>query len=1041
MQEGMLFHSVSAPGTGVEIEQILCRTTEPLEAAVLAEAWKRVAQRYDALRTRFRWEGIPAPIQEVVSEFDIALEIEPSDRSVEELMAADRNRDFDLSESTMRIRVVPGAAGWTMLWSFHHAILDGRSFPIVLRELFDCYRALLRGAEWSPEPVAAPFSTFADHVATRPREGSRPFWEQLLRGHAAQDHPLVQRRSPVNSGDFGGVEQRLVVAEADAVRAFASRDGLTMNTMLQAAWSITMLNHTRSADSVFGGTRACRHVAVPGVVGMVGLLINTVPVRANAGASTVGDLLRDLRRQWVSQREHELTPLTSIQEWSGTPGPLFDSIVVFDGAELRDTLRSNGNEWLDRDFEYRGRTGYPLTLIGYDGPEPLIRLEYDRALVADDLAKQLLDETVRAIGALPSSVDVAPAAVPVLSPGDRKRVLQLAVPRREYSTEMTSIPARVIAAAAETPDALAVCGAGMSLTYRQLDEMSACIAGGLRARGVSAGARVGVMLERTPRATAVMLGVMRAGGCYVPLDPDSPAERVRFLAEDAGLAAIICDRDMSQLPNVPSVVVDALLAGPVETVDPDPENAAYIIYTSGSTGRPKGVVVTHANVTRLLDSCLELFDFHATDVWSCFHSFAFDFSVWEIWCALMTGARTVIATRDEIVSPDLFADLLEREQVTVLSQTPSAFRQLQSEIVTRKNAALRLRYVVFGGEALDAMALRPWIDAFGDRSPALINMYGITETTVHVTFRQILAEDAGRTGSPIGEPLPDLGVLLLNAGGGLAPVGAPGEMYISGGGVSDGYLNRAELTAERFVEIAHVPGRRFYRSGDVARLRADGGLVFLGRSDSQVKVRGHRIEPGEIEEALRRHPAIRDVRVVQKRSGSDTELAAYLIPKGEAPVPSELREHLGVTLPPYMVPKWFVPVASIPLTANGKIDTEALPDPESVRDATVAYVPPAGGLEESIAGVWCEILKLERVGIRDNFFDLGGNSLLLVRVAGRLREVLARPVEVIRLFEYPTVEALARHLAPSDSDDTGRYAEIAARAARQRRNFLTARKS
>jgi acyl-coenzyme A synthetase/AMP-(fatty) acid ligase len=465
------------------------------------------------------------------------------------------------------------------------------------------------------------------------------------------------------------------------------------------------------------------------------------------------------------------------------------------------------------------------------------------------------------------------------------------------------------------------------------------------------------------------------------------------------------------------------------------------MYTSGSTGQPKGVVVSHANVVRLLDACGSLFAFTPADVWSCFHSFAFDFSVWELWCALMTGACTVIASRDEIRAPRDFADLVLREGVTILSQTPSAFRQLQEHLLTRAPLG-RLRYVVFGGEALDPTSLRAWFAAVGE-PPALINMYGITETTVHVTFRQVRPSDTDRVASVIGHPLPDMGILLLTPEGTLAPRGAPAEMFVAGGGVSKGYLERPDLTAERFVETPLLPGHRLYRTGDLARMLPGGSLEFLGRADQQVKVRGHRIEPGEVEFALRQHDQIRDARVVPRTpAGADSpELAAYLLVDGPTPPVTALRAHLERTLPRYMVPTWFVTVDRIPLTANGKIDIGALPEPEARRpDLGVAFVKPDGELEEAVAAVWREVLGLETVGSRDSFFDLGGNSLLLVRVAGLLQQRLRRDVTVLQLFEHPTVQALAAHLTQVQAPDLGAHDHIAARAARKRSTLSNLRK-
>lgn len=1049
MQEGMLFHSLSAPGTGVEIEQIVCVSPEELDAARMSEAWARVARRHEALRTRFRWADSTGPLQEIAPEPVHRFEVAPPGPEEAELIAADRAEDFDLTRSCMRVRVRKSAAsGMWMLWSFHHAILDGRSFPKVLGDLFDCYESLGRGEAWEPSAPAGRFADFARHVATLDHDGSRAFWQDRLSAREGGGEPLVEPGRTQPTGDFGAAEVRLSADSARALATFAAAEGTSATALLQVAWSVTLHNHRRAFDVVIGGTRACRHVAVPGADAMVGLLINTVPVRLDLRHATVRAAVRAARRQWLEMRPHELTPLTSIRRWAGSAEPLFDTLVVYEERELRDEFRGRGGAWSDRDFTYRGRTGYPLTLIGYGGERPLLRLEYDRAHIDEDRAVRLLDETAHALCAMPARPDIPPAHLPVQPREQRDRLLALARPRIAAAAVGTdTIVDRLDALAAARPEARAVRARDVNLTRAQLREASERVAAALFERGVRRGDRVGVMADRGGAAVATMLGVMRAGACYVPLDVDLPPDRVSFIAADADLALVIVSGSEATPIGIEVVAPEVLLTtadaagreGRPET--PEPGDAAYVIYTSGSTGTPKGVVVTHANVTALLDGCARRFRFEEEDVWNCSHSFAFDFSVWELWCALMTGASTVIATRDEVRSPAAFADLIARERVTLLSQTPSAFRVLRDELLGRPRSDLALRYIVLGGEALDPTTLEPWFDALGDGHPEVINMYGITETTVHVTHRRVRREDARRTRSPIGEPLDHLGLLLLNAGGGLAPAGAPAVVHVTGAGVAAGYLARPELTAQRFTHSSLAGGARCYDSGDVARIDADGELVYLGRADAQVKVRGHRIEPAEVEMALRSHPSLADVRVIARRSGEGgSDLCAYIVPRAAAPSSVELREHVMRSLPAYMVPRWFVAIDAIQLTRNGKLDYAALPDPDTAPIDAAGFVAPASALEGRIASVWADALGVTRVGTRDNFFDLGGDSLLLVRVAGRLAEALGRPVEVLSLFEFPTVESLSAHLAePSAAQD--RYGDLAARATRQRESFLSARRA
>ncbi|RPI48152.1 MAG: amino acid adenylation domain-containing protein, partial [Betaproteobacteria bacterium] len=444
-----------------------------------------------------------------------------------------------------------------------------------------------------------------------------------------------------------------------------------------------------------------------------------------------------------------------------------------------------------------------------------------------------------------------------------------------------------------------------------------------------------------------------------------------------------------------------------------PDNLAYVIYTSGSTGKPKGVMVTHRNVARLLAATKPWFNFNEQDVWTCFHSCAFDFSVWEIWGALAYGGKLVmvpyLVTRD----PHAFHALLRRERVTVLNQTPTAFQQLiAADACVDAVSELALRLVIFGGEALEFRSLRAWFDQHPDDAPCLVNMYGITETTVHVTHRPIRQFDVERAcGSTIGRAIPDLRLHILDAHRNRVPIGVPGELYVGGAGLARGYLNREDLTRERFLPdpFAPEPGARMYRTGDLARYLPDGNIEYLGRSDDQLKIRGFRIEPGEIEACLCEHPAVRQAVVTAREdTPGDKRLIAYVVPaEGRDLEPEALRERLRERLPEYMRPGAYVALAQIPLTPNGKIDRNALPAPQPARDAPAALVAPRTPLEEAVAEVWCEILDLEQLSIHDNFFDLGGHSLLAARVIASLAKTFTIELPLREFFETPTVAAVA----------------------------------
>lgn len=571
------------------------------------------------------------------------------------------------------------------------------------------------------------------------------------------------------------------------------------------------------------------------------------------------------------------------------------------------------------------------------------------------------------------------------------------------------------------PDAIALSFGGVTLSYRDLDREANGIANTLQTFGVGAETVVALYLERSHDLVIAILGVHKAGGAYLPIDLSYPSDRVSFMLEDADARVILTQSHLVQeLPpsnaTVVSIDTEGVKApadeGPTREITP--ESLAYIIYTSGSTGRPKGVLVTHYNMVRLFQATDRWFSFSADDVWTLFHSYGFDFSVWEIWGALLYGGRVVVVPHVVSRSPDAFLGLLETERVTVLNQTPSAFRQLIEASEAAGSPPLALRLVILGGEALELPSLKPWFDRRGDQCPQLVNMYGITETTVHVTYRPITIADldAG-LGSVIGVPLPDLSAYVLDQAGQPVPVGVPGELYIGGAGVARGYLNRPELTAARFVhDPVHDGPGRLYRTGDVVRRLPTGELEYRGRADAQVKIRGFRIELGEIEAALATLPQVRQAAVIVREDDpGEGRLVAYVVQPNNRLSVRDIRKALDRVLPQYMIPTAFIEMEHLPLTSNGKLDRHALPQPNHTRpDITSDYRAPETPAQELLAELWADALRLERVGMDDNFFELGGDSIMCVDVARRLQQALKRDVSVVALFEYPTIRTLARHL-------------------------------
>ncbi|WP_139269578.1 amino acid adenylation domain-containing protein, partial [Pseudomonas aeruginosa] len=577
--------------------------------------------------------------------------------------------------------------------------------------------------------------------------------------------------------------------------------------------------------------------------------------------------------------------------------------------------------------------------------------------------------------------------LPLLDAPERRQTLSEWNPAQRECAVQGTLQQRFEEQVRQRPQAVALILDEQRLSYGELNARANRLAHCLIARGVGADVPVGLALERSLDMLVGLLAILKAGGAYLPLDPAAPEERLAHILDDSGVRLLLTQGHLlERLPRqtgVEVLAIDGLVLDGYAESDPLPtlsaDNLAYVIYTSGSTGKPKGTLLTHRNALRLFSATEAWFGFDERDVWTLFHSYAFDFSVWEIFGALLYGGRLVIVPQWVSRSPEDFYRLLCREGVTVLNQTPSAFKQLMAVACSADMATQQpaLRYVIFGGEALDLQSLRPWFQRFGDRQPQLVNMYGITETTVHVTYRPVSEADLeGGLVSPIGGTIPDLSWYILDRDLNPVPRGAVGELYIGRAGLARGYLRRPGLSATRFVPnpFPGGAGERLYRTGDLARFQADGNIEYIGRIDHQVKVRGFRIELGEIEAALAGLAGVRDAVVLAHDGVGGTQLVGYVVADSAEDAErlrESLRESLKRHLPDYMVPAHLMLLERMPLTVNGKLDRQALPQPDASLSQQ-AYRAPGSELEQRIAAIWAEILGVERVGLDDNFFELGG---------------------------------------------------------------------
>ena len=1060
MQQGMLFHSLYAPDSGIYFQQMICTLMGNLEVAAFEQAWQKIVEKHSIFRTAFIWESLNKPVQVVYKQVKITVENDDwqglSEQEQQEqlkvFLESDQQHSLQLSQPPlMRLHLIKlDKNTYQFVFSSHHLLLDAWSLPLVFNDLLNFYEAISQGETIrSQSPLS--YRHYIAWLQQQDQELAEKFWKQKLQGFTAATPLTVEKLLPKTENSnisYGEQQIQLTVSATEALQSFARQNRLTLNNLVQATWGLLLSRYSQESDVVFGVTVSGRPPSLLGVESMVGLFINTLPMRVKVSAETkILDLLKDLQAQQIECEQYSYSSLADIQGWSNIPRgtSLFESILVFESNTLKTGLKSS-NKSLELD-NIRGfeRTNYPLTVVAVPRQQMLVRISYDTNRFDDGTITRLLGHFQTLLEGIIADPGQRVCQLPLLTKFEKQQLLGDWNNIHENYLQDKCIHQLFEEQVERTPHNVAVVFENNSLTYQQLNTRANQLAHYLQELGVKPDTLVGICVERSLEMIVGILGILKAGGAYVPLDPEYPQERLSFMLEDSQVKVLVTQAKLVEsIPEHQAQLIcldtDWEKIAQNITSNPEnksePENLTYIIYTSGSTGKPKGVLVNHANVVRLFAATDSRYHFNSQDVWTLFHSYAFDFSVWEMWGALLYGGRLIIVPYLVTRSPESFLKLLCQEKVTILNQTPTAFRQLiQAEASLKRDISpllrgvgkdsatdndLSLRLVIFGGESLEINSLQPWFDRHGDQFPQLVNMYGITETTVHVTYRPLSRADVNSTASVIGRPLPDLQVYLLDEYLQPVPVGVPGEMYVGGAGVTRGYLNRPELTTERFISSPFDPplpplnkggtqgGAKLYKTGDLARYLPNGELEYLGRIDNQVKIRGFRIELGEIEALLASHPQIWEtVVLVWDDTAGDKRLVAYIVPQPEITIIiDEIRQFLKAKLPDYMVPNAFVILEALPLTTNGKIDRRALPPPNL--DISDKYVAPSTPIEEILVNIWSEVLKVEKVGINDNFFELGGHSLLATQLVAQIRDRLKIELPLRQLFNTATLAELAQ---------------------------------
>ncbi len=993
-QRRLWFLNELDPGSTAYHINTSLRIEGPFDVAAFRRAFETIVQRHDVLRTTFENRN-GEPWQR----------IEPFRSAVGDPAAA----TLDLATGPLyRVNMKRIADDVHIVdLTLHHIIADAWSLGILVSEL----QRLYAGEELPPLRIQ--YSDYAcwqrETLDAAKIETQLRYWEGALADLPVVGFPTDFRRPPVQT--HTGAAHSFPIP-----REIARAESATPFMVLLAAFYVLLSRYTRQTDLVIGASVAQRDD--PDTQALIGFFVNMLVLRVDAsGDPTFRELVARVKDVVLAGFDHADVPYETLVERlqparDPSRNPLFQIAFTMLNTPMPDVelgglaVRALGDQTAARfDLE--------VLLSGTNAT-----FTYNTSLFTAETIERLarhFNEILTAVSKNPNlTLSEIPLSAPLVTHETRSFPVDECIHERF---------ARVAASHADSP---ALRFEGRTMSYAELDARSNAVAHRLTSMGVAPDVLVGLAVERSFELVIGILAILEAGGAYVPLDPAYPADRIAWMLEDSRVAVIVTTSALAAtLPphSAELVLLDGPMGpvGPMAPIEPvGPANAAYVIYTSGSTGRPKGVVVTHANVMRLMDATDGWYHFNEHDVWTLFHSYAFDFSVWELWGALFYGGTLVVVPYAVSRSPEEFYELLRDEGVTVLNQTPSAFYQLAA---IDDGRPLPLRYVVFGGEALDLPRLSSWLDRHGDDAPQLINMYGITETTVHVTWRRIRSDDVRRRlGSVIGVPIPDLELYLLDDRLSPVPIGAVGEIFVGGAGVARGYLRRPELTATRMIANPFREGR-LYRTGDLARRLSNGDIEFAGRADEQVKVRGFRIELPEIETVLSEHEAVAHAIVlVREEQPGDQRLVAYVVPRSHAIDERDLRRHAATRLPDYMIPGAFVFLDELPLTPNGKLNRQALPSPSMRSDSGDDYVAPRSVIEERLCVIWAEVLGLARAGIHDDFFASGGHSLLATQLISRVRVAFGIELPLRAIFSHPTPAGLAHEIesAVRSEDDAPR---------------------
>jgi amino acid adenylation domain-containing protein/non-ribosomal peptide synthase protein (TIGR01720 family) len=1032
VQEGLLFHSLYSPNAGTYVNQHLIEFQGSLNYDAFVQSWKYLVKRHQILRASYFWREHKEPLQVIVKEGDIDIELikllhlskREQEKYVEEYICRDKYIDFDLGKAPL-IRLVmfqyrPDA--YWFYWCNHHLILDGWSAALLAKELLIVYEAISQKREVTL-PVAPLYTDYLSWLKRQDKEEAERFWRSLLDNYAEPGRLLVDlsanRKRNIDSKNnaYASYEYRLEEEKTKRIESFSKRYGITLNTIVQGAWAILLSKYKGSNDVVFGQTSSGRNWNVPGVDQIVGLMISTLPVRVKVEPNTnVIEFLRSLQSLNLRMREYEYSSLVDIQRWSSIPrgSQLFDTLLVFENYPVDETIISGSGGLKIKKTTVMENTNYPLTLTIGPGKSLLLQVSYDVNQFGELEIRQVIEHFSRLILEVSSKAEQPIERLKMLAAEDELRYVNK---NQTIVSSYTSIDQFISTQADRTPNKIAVIHNERKFSYEEIDRRSTQIALQLRQLGAGPEKIVAIAMKRSPEMIIAMLGILKSGAAYLPMDLNYPQQRLSFMLQDTKPILTIADK--SSHPRIAELTastkrlisLEELMSKDGEDLNEDiqvsisPDNLAYLIYTSGSTGIPKGVAITHRSATAFLQWVKDTFSAKEMEYVAASTSICFDLSIFEIFGTLSCGGTIILLENLLYLKVCKDASL-----ITLINTVPSVMNELiQNSQIPGSVQTINLAGEPLSNRLVERLYKEPQVEK-------IFNLYGPSEDTTYSTYSLISLNETGQP-MTIGRPISNTEVYLLSPFLEHVPLGVAGELYIGGEGLARCYFNRPALTSERFIPnmFSNRMGARLYRTGDFARYRLDGKIEFLGRRDEQIKIRGFRIELEEIKAILDAHPNVSNSAVIVKETeDGEKKIIAYVVARDKKILIEEYRTYLSSKLPDYMLPSGFILLPSLPITSTGKVDKQALAVSDKLLiSSSRPIVAPRNSYEERLLQIWSKILRKDDISIHDNFFSIGGDSLLTIRVCARAQEA-GLSITLRQFYDNPTIAKLAVSLLKTD---------------------------